>query len=91
MRTTHKQKYHRYLKSKKWKAIRMKIINERENCERCWGENRLEIHHKTYKNVFNEKMEDLELLCHSCHQQHHGFEKAEKPSFLNRLTTFLFG
>jgi cytochrome c len=53
--------------------------------------NRLEIHHKTYKNIFNEKMEDLELLCHSCHQQEHGFAKAENIGFWHRLAVFLFG
>ena len=31
----------------------------------------LEIHHLTYENVYNEKLEDLATLCHDCHTMIH--------------------
>jgi len=69
---SHKKIYYEYLKSKEWASIRKSIIEDRKRCERCYAENDLQVHHKTYENVFNEKDEDLELLCRHCHQKEHG-------------------
>ena len=69
-----KKEYHRYLKSSKWKGIRKEVIAERILCERCSSSESLQVHHKTYKNVFNEKMEDLELLCRKCHREEHNLK-----------------
>ena len=64
--------YQAYLKTPEWKAIRLLVINERKGkCERCGSTEKLEVHHKTYKNLFNEPLEDLELLCKVCHTKHH--------------------
>lgn len=67
----YKAKYYSYLKSSKWKSIRNSIIEDRKRCERCYSIQELQVHHKTYENVFNEKDEDLELLCKSCHRKEH--------------------
>lgn len=70
-RTTRK-KYSDYLKSDKWKKIREHIHLVRGGkCERCGETDNLQVHHKHYRNIFNEKMKDLELLCKSCHRKEH--------------------
>lgn len=69
----HKQKYYDYLNSKEWADIRLDMYEIKGNkCERCGNKQQLEIHHISYKNIFNEEPEDLELLCRSCHQKEHG-------------------
>lgn len=40
-------------------------------CERCGTAYDVVLHHKTYKNLGNERDEDLEFLCGKCHQKHH--------------------
>ena len=66
-------KYKNYLKSPKWKAIREKLFSIRgRKCERCENTTSLQVHHKTYKRLYNEKLSDLEILCLSCHELEHG-------------------
>jgi 5-methylcytosine-specific restriction endonuclease McrA len=36
-------------------------------CERCGRAGDLELHHKTYERLGNERFSDLELLCNPCH------------------------
>ncbi len=66
-----KSEYKEYLRSKNWKQIRSDIITERGKCERCGSKEHLQVHHKTYKNIFNELPTDLEVLCSRCHKKHH--------------------
>lgn len=71
-------KYKQYLLSKEWLEIRLDIIQTRKCCERCGSKQRLQVHHTTYKNLFNEEPEDLELLCSGCHMSEHGLDKNGK-------------
>ena len=66
--------YLAYLRGPIWAEKRYwKFRLAKFRCERCSNKNRkLEVHHKTYRNLFNEPMEDLELLCCDCHQWKHG-------------------
>jgi hypothetical protein len=67
-----KQKYMEYLVSPHWQELRVQTIAERGNkCERCGGEVKIDLHHKTYKNKGHEKPEDLILLCRKCHEKQH--------------------
>lgn len=67
-----RKKYNDYLKSAKWRKLRKEIIEARGGkCERCASKIILQLHHKTYKNIFNEKPEDLEVLCRKCHKKEH--------------------
>lgn len=67
------KKYKEYLKSKAWANIKSELYNSRgKKCERCASKLFLQVHHKTYKNIFNEKPEDLEILCDACHKKEHG-------------------
>ncbi len=49
------------------------VILERDNyrCTVCNSDKGLQVHHKTYKNIFNEKQSDLITLCRTCHNTHH--------------------
>lgn len=74
--------YKKYLRSEKWQKKRQAVFeralknansdNKFGVCERCgykpWKPC-LQVHHKTYDNVFNEPLEDLELLCPNCHKE----------------------
>jgi predicted HNH restriction endonuclease len=42
-----------------------------------------QVHHKTYKNIFNEPLSDLLAVCASCHAEMHGIK--EKPKKRRRL------
>lgn len=68
------EKYKKYLKSDSWNLIR-DIVIERDGCKctRCGSVNILQVHHKTYKNIFNEieHLDDLITLCKSCHYDEH--------------------
>ena len=71
-----KKKYYMYLFSKEWKARRTLVLS-RDNykCTSC-GKKAHSIHHLTYKNIFNEPLEDLTSLCKSCHEKVHGIAEA---------------
>lgn len=67
-----KEIYRAYLRTPQWQAIRIEVIGVRGGkCERCDSTHRLQVHHKTYKNLGNESLSELELLCSVCHKAHH--------------------
>ena len=37
-------------------------------CGLCGSKKQIQVHHRTYKNQYNEKPEDLIVLCHTCHE-----------------------
>lgn len=81
-----KEQYYKYLKSTAWKTKRTEIFLERNGiCERCNKSlltSQFQVHHKTYKNIFNEQNKDLELLCKPCHEKEHKNKnkpKKQKP------------
>jgi len=77
---TNKQKYHAYLLSKSWALKRKKLKALRKyKCEMCNSIKNLHVHHLHYKNIFHEKMEDLQLLCKACHYKTHKKTFPKKP------------
>lgn len=66
-----KLNYNDYLRSKEWKLIKEKIILRDKCCRRCGNNKELQVHHITYKNIFNERPSDLFTLCRSCHEEEH--------------------
>lgn len=67
-----KAQYYKYLQSSQWKAKRdvaMEMYGRA--CGLCGSRHDLQVHHRTYKNIFKELMEDLMILCESCHYAHH--------------------
>ena len=69
-----------YLKSATWKDIREEVL-KRDNyiCQKCHKPGS-DVHHKTYKNWTNEKLEDLITLCRGCHEQWHSTQKATRKN-----------
>jgi hypothetical protein len=65
-------RYHVYLKSTEWKIIRDKVV-ERDNgmCLYCKTKPAQEVHHKHYKTIYKEKIDDLESVCSDCHRAIH--------------------
>jgi phage terminase large subunit GpA-like protein len=74
--TEHQQKYHEYLQSPEWKEFRNKAFEHYgKKCAHCKRTKRLQIHHVTYANIFNEKLEDVMVLCDLHHKKIHGLIK----------------
>jgi len=68
-----------YMKSKEWENRRKSVL-ERENnkCELC-GKEAQAVHHKVYPADFkDDKLENLEALCHKCHYDIHKEQIANK-------------
>ena len=69
---TFKEKYVDYISSSKWKRLRdTKIESVGSVCERCGiskFSERLEVHHLHYRTFKQERLEDLQVLCHKCHE-----------------------
>ena len=64
--------YQSYLKSKAWEQKRVLCLSYyRYKCGVCYSKDNLEVHHRTYKRIFNEDPSDLIVLCHDCHSSYH--------------------
>lgn len=74
-KNTNAYRYYTYLMSPEWKAKRAQVL-DRDNhiCQRCKTEAASEVHHLSYKNVYNEPLEDLQALCRDCHFNLHKAE-----------------
>ena len=73
-RSKHKAKYHAYLKSPQWKALRDKVVaRDKSICQGCLEHtSRPAVHHMTYDNIFEEFAFELITLCNPCHDRFHG-------------------
>lgn len=74
--------YDDYLASEAWRN-RRQIMLERfsHKCQLCGGSDRLQVHHRTYDRIGNERPEDLTVLCGACHtvfHQHRGMPESGK-------------
>lgn len=78
--------YDDYLKSEHWRETRIRRLMlarierdwelfgcEHEGCGLFVPPQAIDIHHLTYERLGNERMEDLKILCRSCHGVTHGF------------------
>ena len=71
--------YHQYLKSEKWKNKREKKLKQAEyHCQICYSPRMLQVHHRTYARIGNEKLSDLVVLCKGCHNLFHKHRKLAK-------------
>ena len=61
--------YKDYLKSYLWKSKAKWMKECFPNCYICGSSKRLEVHHKTYENIGNEKSQELLVLCRKCHKE----------------------
>ena len=66
-----RQRYQTYLQSDVWKAKRKEVLKVAGyRCRRC-GARATEVHHETYKRIYNENLSDLTALCENCHKAAH--------------------
>lgn len=81
-------RYYDYLQTEHWKEIKKKILErDRNKCLDCGEAVRLNVHHLTYRNLGNERDEDLITLCGECHKLYH----QEERLFQSRPFVKLFG
>lgn len=65
-------RYSNYIQSEDWKLKRKQVLIRDNNlCQICKKVAAEEVHHLTYDNLFNEKLEDLLSVCKICHKELH--------------------
>lgn len=68
-----------YLKTRHWQETRERVIARAGGrCEECGSPHGLEVHHKTYARLGDERPNDLEVLCRYCHAERHALANATK-------------
>lgn len=81
MARSRKAKYTAYLNSPQWKAKRVEALDHYGRiCSKCGGATKLEVHHKHYRNFKDEKLDDLEILCRTCHQEFHRRKREKRAA-----------
>ena len=87
--------YNEYLKSEHWKQFKEKVFRSKmmKNGFSCWmctnNNTRLNVHHKTYKNLGKEKIGDIMLICEKCHKFIHIIDRKldlyQRTKIVNRI------
>jgi len=78
--------YKNYLNSEHWKDVKYRFNKSKLNkkcCYACKNKENLNLHHKTYKRLGHEKLNDLIYLCQSCHNIVHNILKTRKSNKTN--------
>lgn len=60
--------YKTYINSPEWKKKReraFKLLGRK--CQKCGNTKKLEVHHLTYDNLYNESVSDVEIVYNTCH------------------------
>jgi len=74
--------YKDYLKTEHWQELRKaKHKKKHRKCAICGNKNKLDVHHLSYKNIYDIKTEDLRVLCRGCHSLLHKILKDKKIYF----------
>ena len=63
--------YGTYLKSEAWKAKRRKVIERDKICQGCMDAPIDDVHHLSYRNIYDEFLFQLVGLCRNCHERWH--------------------
>lgn len=63
--------YKEYIHSTEWEEKRQDIFKYQNICQKCWTSYKLNIHHWTYKRLWNENLSDLFVMCSDCHKKFH--------------------
>jgi len=62
------KRYYQYMKSSAWRIKRQVALDfHGRKCSDCGSTYDLQVHHLNYSNMGNETMNDLQILCESCH------------------------
>lgn len=71
--------YRNYLQSTHWKKTRARALSRANyKCEKCNCTEYLQVHHLNYNHLWNEKDNDLLVLCRTCHLKIHKKHKGNK-------------
>lgn len=64
--------YEDYLKTEHWKQVRKyALAYARNRCQICNATGLVDVHHRSYENRGDERMEDVIVLCRDCHTTFH--------------------
>ena len=88
----YEMRYHDYIKSEAWQRKRRKFFSSKMwktypeglkagkfVCYCCGSDNRLDLHHRTYKRLGRERISvDLICVCRNCHNNIHKVNKSGK-------------
>ncbi len=68
-------RYTDYLRTEHWQILRLAALKRYGcKCSICKSTKNLEVHHKIYRETYWDSLvQDLQVLCHACHQEEHGF------------------
>ena len=67
-----KWEYSNYLRSKHWKTFRKQMKRKKKyECWICGGKHHLQLHHRSYKLLGEEKPNHVIWLCEKCHSELH--------------------
>mgnify|MGYP000388767799 CR=1 FL=1 len=67
-----KRAYWKYLKSEHWQTMRRLALERAEGqCAICGASERVEVHHRDYSRLGEERLADLTVLCDPCHELYH--------------------
>lgn len=65
--------YEEYLESRTWKIKREIFFNKLgRKCFYCHSTENLQVHHKDYRNVGYETVNNVRIVCDKCHREIHG-------------------
>lgn len=71
--------YRDYLLSPQWKLRRLEALKARAfRCQNCRTKKGLNVHHRHYRTLGAESLEDLDVLCEDCHKKAHYFKSGKK-------------
>ena len=64
----------KYMKSDEWKQKRLLVLaRDNHKCVICGSDSNLEVHHTSYKTLYNEDLNDLVTLCRYHHHLQHEY------------------
>jgi hypothetical protein len=88
---TRQSDYESYLASDHWQQKRKQALARAHDCcQICNSPEYLNVHHRTYERLGNERPEDLTVLCRSCHQIFHASGRlVNEPIFYEVRYRFL--
>jgi hypothetical protein len=74
-----------YLRSDHWRDTRLAALERAEHrCQVCNRDGTLDVHHRTYERIGEERPADLTVLCRSCHNLFHEHRGLPKGSARQR-------
>jgi len=74
-----KMPYKKYLNTYHWQQLRKVKLDEVDHrCQVCYSPKSLQVHHRTYERLGNERLTDLTVLCKECHTLFHSNKKLTK-------------